>query len=90
MTVHSLSPYKDYNICVRQIDDTIFEYLITKGDIYSDYFIINPKTGCKTLTPEEIKEACAMIGLGAVTTIDSLMELERIKTIESQENKPEQ
>lgn len=71
--LYKVTPYKDAKIYIRQIDHTIFEYLVVwGGEIYTDYAIVTPKPGCDLLTTAEQNTAFQWILIAATTTVDTL------------------
>ena len=73
------SDYKGYPVYIRMVDGRIFEYfLIYKGELYTGYNVITPKKGKKKLTKDEIAQCGALIFTGAVTTIDTLIEMDEV------------
>lgn len=82
ISVMKAIPHKGSMIYIRRFEDYLFEYLIVfKGEIYSDYIIQMPPKKRK-LTDKEVKNAVALILVGAMTTLDMLFEKEEqaIKT----------
>ena len=66
-------PYKGNMVYVRRIGKEIFEYLVVfKGEIYTSYMVIAPRTGQTSLSKDEISQSAELLWAGAETTIDTL------------------
>jgi len=81
-TVIKLLQKSDYEGCpiyIRMIDSKIFEYILQyKGEIYTGYNVITPEKGKKNLTKDQIAQCGALIFTGAITTIENLIEQEKL------------
>jgi len=73
------SDYLGSPIYLRMIDGKIFEYLlIYNGEIYTGFNVITPRKGKKKLNKDEIAQCAALIFTGAITTVDTLIEQDRL------------
>jgi len=69
-------PYKGCNVVIRQVDETLFEYiLVFDSQIYSAYIEVTMKKGQTKLTSKEMIAAAGLIFTGAVTTIDEQIKM---------------
>lgn len=67
------TPYKDAYIYVRKIDTDIFEYLVCwNGQMYTDYYMIPPAEGKKSLSKKEELSCLQTMYAAAETTVDML------------------
>lgn len=68
--------YRGAMVYIRQIDDTIFEYILTfENQIYSSFIEMDYAKGKKKFTKNEINGSAAIIFSGATATIDELLNL---------------
>lgn len=75
ISVLQVLPYKGGSICIRKIDEDIFEYIVTfDNEIYSDYMIIDLE-GKKKTNQKQTVSMGALLFTGATTTIDELVRL---------------
>lgn len=84
-------PYEGVNVYVRQVDGTLFEYMLPyKGEIYSSYFEIYPdkehikkcskcgyvQVGDKSFTQKQFNNIEQLVLAGAHSTIEYLKGIE--------------
>lgn len=69
-------PYKGCPVYIRQVDETLFEYiLIFNENVYSSYIVVTLAKGKTKLTLKQVNGAAGLIFAGAVTTIDELIKM---------------
>ena len=69
-------PYKGIMLCIRLINQDIFEYLFAfQGSVYTNYIVITPKNGASKLTNKEISQCTALIWAGGEASIDTLLKV---------------
>lgn len=72
-----VAAYHDIPVYIRQIDEEIFEYLLSyNSEIYSAYIIMKPEEGKKKLTQKQLKAVIQVITAGAHSTIEYLLGLD--------------
>lgn len=75
VAVMKVSHYRGSPIYIRNIDDTMFEYLlIFNNQIYSDWIEVTPSEGNDHLTEEDRKKSAGVVFAAATTTVDTLIE----------------
>ena len=73
------SDYEGCPVYIRMVDGKIFEYfVIYKDELYTGYSVITPKKGKTKLTKGEIAQCGALIFTQAITTIDTLIDRDKI------------
>jgi len=65
-------PYKDHMIYIRQIDENMFEYLVSKSPIYSSWIEMLPRKGKKKLSQNDINLTAKIPLSGAMATVEML------------------
>lgn len=67
-------PYKGIMLCVRLINQDIFEYLFAyEGQVYTSYIVITPKKGFNKLTKDEISQSTELIWAGGEASIETIL-----------------
>jgi len=73
------SDYQGCPVYIFMIDGKIFMYSVWyKEEQYIGYNVITPEKGKKNLTKDQIAQCGALIFTGAITTIENLIEQEKL------------
>jgi len=65
-------PYMDHMIYIRQIDENMFEWIVSKSPVYSSWVEMLPRKGKKKLSKNDINLTAQLVLSGAMATIETL------------------
>ncbi len=75
--IHRKTEYKGYKIIIRQIGNTMFEYLFTHNrDIYSHHVLTRPGGLRRSYNAQEKVRIAKILISGATVSIDELIKAE--------------